>query len=112
MRKVVANLVFSHGYDDVSGTTYYKTRLFYVVTKDSRIIQLVNYGDNAALSYRYCSMEYLLYSMHRILKENNFKTDNVNIGDFVFDGIICSEIDEDSYISSPTRFSARWLLCG
>lgn len=107
MRKVVANLVFSHGYDDVLGATFYKVRLFYVVTKDSRIIQLVNYGDSAVLAYRYDSMKSLLHSMHSILKENNFKTDNVNIGSFVFDGIICTEIDEDSFISSPTRFSTK-----
>ena len=107
MRKVVANLVFTHAFDDVLGETFYKVRLFYVVTKDSRIIQLVNYGNDAALAYRYDSMKSLLKSMHNILKENNFKTDNINIGDFVFDGIICSEIDEESYISSPTRFSAK-----
>lgn len=107
MRKVIANLVFSHGFDDVSCTTYYKTRMFYVVTKDARIIQLVNYGNSAALAYRYNSMKSLLESMHKILKENDFKTDNINIGDFIFDGIICTEIDEESFISSPTRFSTK-----
>lgn len=107
MRKVIANLVFSHGYNDISGKTYYKTRLFYVVTKDSRIIQLVNYGDSAALCYRYESMKTLLESMHKILKENDFKTDNINFGDFIFDGIICTEIDEESFISSPVRFSTK-----
>lgn len=107
MRKVIANLVFSHGFNDNLGKTYYKTRLFYVVTKDSRIIQLVNYGDSAALCYHYDSMKSLLESMHKILKENDFKTDNINIGDFIFDGIICTEIDEESFISSPIRFSAK-----
>ena len=36
-----------------------------------------------------------------------FKTDNINIGDFIFDGIICTEIDEESFISSPTMFSVK-----
>ena len=107
MRKVVANLVFSHGYDEIIGITYYKVRMFYVITKDSRIIQLVNYGDNPILAYHYHSMKSLLESMHKILKENDFKTDNIKIGDFIFDGIICTEIDEESFISSPTRFSVK-----
>ena len=107
MRKVIANLVFSHGFDVMSGTTYYKTRMFYVVTKDSRIITLVNFGDNALLAYRYDSMKSLLESMHKILKQNDFKTDNINYGSFTFDGIICTEVDEETYISSPTRFSVK-----
>ena len=107
MRKVIANLVFSHGYDDILEKTYYKTRLFYVVTKDSRIIQLINYGDSAALCYHYDSMKALLESMHKILKENDFKTDNISYDSWIFDGIICTEIDEDSFISSPTRFSTK-----
>lgn len=107
MRKVVANLVFSHGIDYEKGKTYYKVRLFYVVTKDSKIIPLINYGDSGALAYKYDSMKFLLESMHSILKSNDFKTENVEIDSFVFDGIICTEIDENCYISSPTRFSAK-----
>ena len=107
MRKVIANLVFSHGYNYDTGKTYYKVRMFYVVTRDSRIITLINYGDFGALAYKYDSMKFLLESMHKMLKHNDFKTDNINIGDFIFDGIICSEIDEESFISSPTRFSIK-----
>ena len=107
MRKVIANLVFSHGYNCDTGKTYYKVRMFYVVTRDSRIITLINYGDSGALAYKYDSMKFLLESMHKMLKNNDFKTDNINIGDFIFDGIICTEIDEESFISSPTRFSAK-----
>lgn len=107
MRKVIANLVFSHGYDNEAGKTYYKVRMFYVVTRDSRIITLINYGDSGALAYKYDSMKWLLDSMHSMLRNNDFKTDNINIGDFIFDGIICTEIDEESFISSPTRFSAK-----
>ena len=111
MRKVIANLVFSHGYDNETGKTYFKVRMFYVVTRDNRIITLINYGDSGALAYKYDSMKWLLASMHTMLFTNDFKTDNVNIGDFIFDGIICTEIDEESYISSPVRFSAkRWVL--
>lgn len=104
MRKVIANLVFSHGYNCETSKTYYKVRMFYVVTRDSRIITLINYGDSDALAYKYDSMKFLLESMRSVLKNNDFKTDNINIGEFIFDGIICTEIDEDSYISSPTRF--------
>lgn len=107
MRKVVANLTFSHGFDDVTGTTYFKVRMFYVVTRGSRIIQLINYGDSAELAYKYDSMKSMLDSMHKMLKNNDLKTDNIYIGDFVFDGIICTEIDEESYVSSPVRFSAK-----
>ena len=107
MRKVIANLVFSHGYNYDTGKTYYKVRLFYVVTRDNRIVTLINYGDSGALAYKHDSMKSLLQSMHSMLKHNDFKTDNMNIGDFVFDGIICSEIDEDSFISSPVRFSVK-----
>lgn len=107
MRKVVANLTFSRGFDDVTETTYFKVRLFYVVTKDARIIQLINYGDSAELAYKYDSLKSLLDSMHKMMKENNFKTDNISYDSWVFDGIICTEIDEESYISSPVRFSAK-----
>lgn len=107
MRKVIANLIFSYGYNYETGKTYYKVRMFYVVTRDSRLITLINYGDSGALSYKYDSMKFLLESMHRVLKNNDFKTDNINIGDFIFDGIICTEIDEESFISSPTRFSVK-----
>ncbi|MBO7733464.1 MAG: hypothetical protein J6S67_12945 [Methanobrevibacter sp.] len=107
MRKVIANLVFSHGYNYDTSKTYYKVRMFYVVTRDSRIITLINYGDSGAIAYKYDSMKFLLESMHKMLKNNDFKTDNINIGDFIFDGIICSEIDEESFISSPTRFSTK-----
>lgn len=106
MRKVVANLVFSHGYDNSKGT-FYKVRLFYVVTKDSNIITLINYGDSCGLAYEYENVKDMIDSMNKVLKNNNFYTNNVKIGSFVFDGIICSEIDIDSVISSPTRFSAK-----
>lgn len=107
MRKVIANLVFSHGYDNETGKTYYKVRMFYVVTRDYRIIPLINYGHSSALAYKYDSMKSLLESMHKVLKSNHFKTDNVNIGSFTFDGIMCTEIDEECYITSPTRFSVK-----
>lgn len=106
MRKVVANLVFSHGYDNSKGT-FYKVRLFYVVTNDSRIVTLINYGDSSGLAYEYENLKDMMDSMHRVMKNNNFYTNNVKIDNFVFDGIICSEIDIDSVISSPTRFSAK-----
>ena len=83
MRKVVANLTFSHGFDDLTDRTYFKVRMFYVVTKDSRIIQLINYGDSAELAYKYDSMKSMLYSMHKMLKNNDFKTDNINIGEIL-----------------------------
>lgn len=105
MRTVTAHLIFSRIFDNATGECYYIVRNFYAVKRDGMIVSLISYGDNVRLAYKYESMQDLLKDMKSILKNNGFYSKSVIIGDTIFDGIICSEINYETVISSPTLFA-------